>query len=119
MTTAGDATFRVGLIQMRSGRTPAANVDAAVALIAEAKAAGADYVQTPEMTNILEARRDALMAAILPEREDPSLAGIPRGGAGAPAVAPYRFARPKSVPRPRRQPRLPDRSARRDHGPLR
>ncbi len=76
MTTAGDATFRVGLIQMRSGRTPAANVDAAVALIAEAKAAGADYVQTPEMTNILEARRDALMAAILPEREDPSLAAF-------------------------------------------
>jgi predicted amidohydrolase len=76
MTKAGDATFRVGLIQMRSGRTPAANVDAAVALIAEAKAAGADYVQTPEMTNILEARRDALMAAILPEREDPSLAAF-------------------------------------------
>jgi deaminated glutathione amidase len=76
MTTAGDATFRVGLIQMRSGRTPAANVDAAVALITEAKAAGADYVQTPEMTNILEARRDALMAAILPEREDPSLAAF-------------------------------------------
>ena len=39
---------------MRSGRTPSANVDAAVKLIGEAKTAGADYVQTPEMTNILE-----------------------------------------------------------------
>ena len=70
------ATFRVGLIQMRSGRTPAANLDAATKLIGEAKAGGADYVQTPEMTNILEAKRDALMAAIMPEDQDPSLAAF-------------------------------------------
>jgi predicted amidohydrolase len=75
MSTAA-ATFRVGLVQMRSGRTPAANVDAATRLIAEAKAGGADYVQTPEMTNILEAKRDALMVAIAPEHEDPSLAAF-------------------------------------------
>ncbi len=75
MTTTA-ATFRVGLIQMRSGRTPAANVDAAAKLIAEARAGGADYVQTPEMTNILEAKREALMAAIHPEQEDPSLAAF-------------------------------------------
>jgi predicted amidohydrolase len=78
MTTAdaAAATFRVALIQMRSGRTPAANLDAATKLIGEAKAAGADYVQTPEMTNILEAKRDALMAAIMPEDEDRSLAAF-------------------------------------------
>jgi predicted amidohydrolase len=70
------ATFRVALIQMRSGRSPAANLDAAAKLIGEAKAGGADYVQTPEMTNILEARRDALIAAIRPEHEDPSLAAF-------------------------------------------
>jgi deaminated glutathione amidase len=75
MTTTA-ATFRVGLIQMRSGRTPAANVDAAAKLIAEAKVGGADYAQTPEMTNILEAKREALMAAIHPEDEDPSLAAF-------------------------------------------
>jgi deaminated glutathione amidase len=74
LTTA--ATFRVALIQMRSGRSPAANLDAAAKLIGEAKAAGADYVQTPEMTNILEARRDALLTAIRPEHEDPSLAAF-------------------------------------------
>jgi len=67
------SVFRVGLIQMRSGRVPAINVDEAARLIGEAKAAGADYVQTPEMTNILESRRDALMAAILPEENDPAL----------------------------------------------
>jgi deaminated glutathione amidase len=74
ITTA--ATFRVALIQMRSSRSPAANLDAAAKLIGEAKAGGADYVQTPEMTNILEAKRDALMAAIAPEREDSSLAAF-------------------------------------------
>ena len=78
MTTAdaAAATFRVALIQMRSGRMPAANLDAATKLIGEAKVAGADYVQTPEMTNILEAKRDALMAAIMPEHEDRSLAAF-------------------------------------------
>jgi deaminated glutathione amidase len=70
------ATLRVALIQMRSGRAPAANLDAAAKLIGEAKARGADYVQTPEMTNILEARRDALITAIRPEHEDPSLAAF-------------------------------------------
>jgi len=70
------ATFRVALIQMRSGRSPAANLDVATRLIGDAKAAGADYVQTPEMTNILEARRDALMTAIMPEHADSSLAAF-------------------------------------------
>src|SRR5260370_42067685 len=70
------ATFRVALIQMRSGRSPAANLDVATRLIGEAKTGGADYVQTPEMTNTLEARRDALMTAIVPEHEDPSLAAF-------------------------------------------
>ena len=59
MTTANGAaaTFRVALIQMRCGRTPVINLDAATKLIGEAKAGGADYVQTPEMTNILAANR--------------------------------------------------------------
>jgi deaminated glutathione amidase len=74
LTSAG--TFRVALIQMRSGRSLVANLDAAAKLIGEAKAGGADYVQTPEMTNILEARRDALITAIRPEHEDPSLAAF-------------------------------------------
>jgi predicted amidohydrolase len=68
------ASFRAGLIQMRSGRTPAPNLDAAVALIKEAKTAGADYVLTPEMTNIMEANRERLLEAIAPEENDSSLA---------------------------------------------
>ena len=69
MMMAAQATFRAGLIQMRSGRTPQANVDAASALIAEAKGAGADYVQTPEMTNIMEIKREVLFATIVERGE--------------------------------------------------
>lgn len=74
--TAQSPSFRVGLLQMRSGREPARNLDAAVALIREAKSAGADYVQTPEMTNILERNRESLFAAIAPEEKDSSLAAF-------------------------------------------
>jgi predicted amidohydrolase len=70
----GGSTFRVSLIQMRSGRAPAANMAAAAALIGEAKTGGADYVQTPEMTNILEVSRERLFATIVPEEQDASLA---------------------------------------------
>jgi len=76
MTTGSSAHFRVGLIQMRSGRGSRANADAAVKLIGEAKAAGADYVQTPEMTNIMEVKREALFAALAPEESDASLAAF-------------------------------------------
>ena len=68
--------LRVGLIQMRTGRVPRANTDAAVKLIGEAKAAGADYVQTPEMTNIMEVKRAEMFAAIAPEESDPTLAAF-------------------------------------------
>jgi predicted amidohydrolase len=67
-------TFKAAMIAMRSGVTPAANIETAVRLIAEAKAAGADYVQTPEMTNIMEVKRERLFAAIRDEDADPALA---------------------------------------------
>src|SRR5690349_1625014 len=66
--------FRVGLIQMRSARSPAANLDEATKLIGEAKEGGADYVLTPEMTNIMEASREKLFATIVPEENDATLA---------------------------------------------
>jgi predicted amidohydrolase len=61
---------------MRSGRVPQQNIDAATRLIDEAKAAGADYVQTPEMTNIMDVRRDSLFAALVAEEADASLAAF-------------------------------------------
>jgi predicted amidohydrolase len=72
----GAPTFTVGLVQMRSGLDPAANLDAASKLIGEAKAGGADYVLTPEMTNVMEIRRERLFAAIVAEEADPSLAAF-------------------------------------------
>jgi predicted amidohydrolase len=73
-TTGKTSTFRVGLVQMRSGRTPQANLDAATKLIGEAKSAGANYVLTPEMTNVMETNRKALFATIVEEDSDHSLA---------------------------------------------
>ena len=68
------AIFTVGLVGLRSGLTPTANVDAAVRLIGEAKERGADYVLTPEMTNILDIKRERLFATITSEEQDTSLA---------------------------------------------
>ena len=69
-------TFKAAMIQMRSGLAPAANLDAAVRMIGEAKSAGADYVQTPEMTNIMELKRERLFASIVEETADTSLATL-------------------------------------------
>ena len=44
--------------------------------IDEAKRAGADYVLTPEMTNILEIKRERLFANIVAEEHDPTLATL-------------------------------------------
>jgi predicted amidohydrolase len=70
------ASFKAAMIQMRSGLKPTTNLQAALALIEEAKSAGADYVQTPEMTNIMEVKRDRLFAAIDDEDTDASLAAF-------------------------------------------
>jgi len=70
------STFKAAMIQMRAGLDPRANIDAAVCLIGEAKSAGADYVLTPEMTNILAAKREQLFAAIVEEQSDASLATL-------------------------------------------
>ncbi len=70
------STFRVGLIQMRSAREPAVNTEAAAKLIGEAKTGGADYVLTPEMTNIMELSREKLFSTIVPEENDPTLATL-------------------------------------------
>jgi len=68
--------FRVALAQMRSAPKPSDNVDAVAKLVAEAKSGGADYVQTPEMTNVIESNRDALFAVMAEEERDASLAAF-------------------------------------------
>jgi predicted amidohydrolase len=68
--------FRAGLLQMRSGRKVDANIAAAAKLAREAKAAGADYIQTPEMTNLMEQKTKALFSILVEEERDPSLAAF-------------------------------------------
>ena len=69
-------TFKAAMVQMRSGLKPATNIDDAVRMIGEAKSAGAEYVLTPEMTNILVAKREQLFAAVVEEEVDASLATL-------------------------------------------
>src|SRR5215475_9706445 len=71
-----NSTFKAAMIQMRSGLAPGANIDDAVRMIGEAKAAGAAYVLTPEMTNILAAKREQLLAVVVEEEMDASLATL-------------------------------------------
>ena len=68
--------FRAGLLQMRSGRKVDANIAAAAKLAREAKAAGADYIQTPEMTNLMEQKTKALFSILVEEERDPALAAF-------------------------------------------
>jgi predicted amidohydrolase len=74
MSSAPACIFTAALVQMRSGLSPQANVDAAARLIREARKSGADYVLTPEVTNIFEVKRERLFAAIAPEESDATLA---------------------------------------------
>jgi len=76
MSAAKNSRFKVGLIQMRSALDPQQNLAAALALIDDAKRGGADYVLTPEMTNILALKRDQLFANIVAEEHDPTLATL-------------------------------------------
>ena len=76
MSTNAVSSFKVGLVQMRSGLLPQANLAAARDLIEQAAEAGAEYVLTPEMTNIMEIKRERLFAAISDEENDPTLAGL-------------------------------------------
>jgi predicted amidohydrolase len=73
---ANTARFKAGLVQMCSGRDVARNVADATTLIREAAAGGAQYVQTPEVTTLMELERKRLFAAIEPEATSGALAAF-------------------------------------------
>lgn len=68
-----DTSFMAACVQMNSGTDVARNMASAARLIRAAAAAGAHYVQTPEMTTIVDQNRKALEAAIHPQRNNPSI----------------------------------------------
>ncbi len=69
-------TFVAACVQMRSGREPLANRDAAVAGVREAAASGAQYIQTPEMTSLVERSRERLFAVVTDQETDPTLSAL-------------------------------------------
>jgi deaminated glutathione amidase len=66
-------TFRAALVQMRAGRNVERNVADAVSLINEAADRGADYIQTPECTTLMELEQPRLIAETKPEQSNPAL----------------------------------------------
>lgn len=65
--------MRVGLLQLTSTADRGASTEAALVLIKEAAAAGAQFVLTPEGTPFLAARREETLALACAEADDPSL----------------------------------------------
>lgn len=68
--------FTAACVQMRSGRDPLKNRDAAAALVREAASEGAHFVQTPEMTSLVERERAALFDKVGSEEKDPTLLAL-------------------------------------------
>jgi deaminated glutathione amidase len=64
-------TFTAAVLQMRSGTDPARNVAVLGELVAEAAAQGASYVQSPEMTGMVQRDREGLFAALREPDADP------------------------------------------------
>jgi predicted amidohydrolase len=68
--------FRAALVQLRSGRTIAPNIETAERLTRSAAREGALYVQTPENTSIMELETERLLAAIETEEKSEPLAQL-------------------------------------------
>lgn len=66
-------SFRAALVQMRSGRNVDRNIADAVGMIRAAASEGADYIQTPEVTTLMELDRARLMAELEPEQGNRAL----------------------------------------------
>lgn len=65
--------FKAALIQMRTRLEPTDSLEQATALIRKAVNDGAQYVQTPEVSNMIQKNREALFARLKHEGEDESL----------------------------------------------
>lgn len=68
-----ETKFTAALIQMRASLLPEPSLEQATGFIREAVASGAQYVQTPEVSNMMQANRTALFAQLAPEEDDRSL----------------------------------------------
>lgn len=75
MPSAGKAkNFRAALVQMCTGRDVARNLEELSRLVREAADAGAQYVQTPEVSVLMERDRARLFVETRPEDGNPAIA---------------------------------------------
>jgi deaminated glutathione amidase len=68
--------MRAALLQLSSSDDPAGNLATVRAMLAEAKAQGADFALTPEVTNCVSTSRAHQRAVLSAEADDPVLAGL-------------------------------------------
>jgi deaminated glutathione amidase len=62
--------LKVAAVQMQSGRDPARNIAFLRDAVNAAAAAGARYIQTPEMTGLLVRERDEMLAKVRSQKDD-------------------------------------------------
>src|SRR5881409_139059 len=67
------STFTAAMVQMRTGLLPEPSLEQGTRLIREAAAQGADYVLTPEVSNMMQLNRKALFEHLAAEEDDVSL----------------------------------------------
>ncbi|MBN8961401.1 MAG: carbon-nitrogen hydrolase family protein [Rhizobiales bacterium] len=67
--------FVAAMVQMRTGLLPGPSFEQAAELIREAALQGADYVQTPEVSNMMQVNRAALFEHLADQNDDVSLKG--------------------------------------------
>ncbi len=68
--------MKIAAVQMRSGLDPDENLAALTPMVAEAAAAGAGYVLTPEVSLIFPENREQLRSVAAPYEGHPQLAGV-------------------------------------------
>jgi len=68
-----DLSFNAAMVQMRTGLLPEPSLEQGTQLIRRAVAEGADYVLTPEVSNMMQLNRPALFEHLATEDDDLSL----------------------------------------------
>src|SRR5579864_3057697 len=68
-----DRSFNAAMVQMRTGLLPEPSLEQGIRLIRQAAAQGADYVLTPEVSNMMQLNRKALFEHLADEADDLSL----------------------------------------------
>ena len=71
--SAGANMFTAAMVQMRTSLLPEPSLEQGIKLIREAVAKVADYVQTPEVSNMMQLNRKALFEHLQSEENDASL----------------------------------------------